>query len=319
MPAKQTYLGGYTAEELVDGEKVIKFLRGDDPIPYFVGPITTIEEQMGSAKFTAEGAAIFVLDRTLTFRPPMEERSSNRSAFDFWWKQLDYVFELPDPRLFPPLERLPAQADLDAVMRFTETAGDLAESSMLNAFDRGFNARKDDETGAEIVDTAFGLKDAQVGMSALLRHCDSRAQKDGARFGRVHEILATAAGLTPDLTAQAEQLRQLEQWHEAVVELHSRSVDQCLRDRLVRERGWKVFDYREHHRPDYLIRVYDYGDMLHWSRRSPELDALEPDDMLAAQNRHSFFEAMAGLAHLYIGFGELARRAIGQGPKESRR
>jgi hypothetical protein len=32
---KQTYMGGFTAEELLDGGKILKCLRGDDPIPFF--------------------------------------------------------------------------------------------------------------------------------------------------------------------------------------------------------------------------------------------------------------------------------------------
>jgi hypothetical protein len=308
-------MGGFTAEELLDGGKILKCLRGDDPIPFFVGPFTKIDERPGSAHFTAEGAVVYILDRTLPYRLPMKERIQNKDSFAFWWKQLDYVFGLPDPRAFPPLDHSLAQAELNAVTRFAETAGDLAESSMLNALDRGFSARKDDTTGEEIVKTAFGPKDAQVGMSALLRHCNSNAVKDGARYVWVDEILKTACSHTADSAVQAEQLRQLDAWRTAITTLRSRSVDQCLRDRLVSERGWQVFDYREHHRPDRLIRVYDYGDTLHWPKKTPELEALEADEMLAACNRHSFFEAMAGLAHLYIGFGELVRGAIGTAPQ----
>ena len=287
-------------------------MRGNDPIPYFVGSITTFDEEPGSARYVAEGVAVFVLDDPLRFSPPMQERGANQGAFDYWWKQLQFVFEFPDPRLFPPLEQQLAAEELNAVERFVETAGDLAESSMVNAVDRGFTARKDDETGEEIVEAAFGPKESHVGFSGLLRHCDSKAKKDGARFVRIHEILRAAAELTSDVTSKQEQVDQLEAWRAAVTLLHSRSVDQCLREKLVKQRGWKVLDYREHHRPDYLIRVYEYGDLLHWTTRSPEIDALELDAMLAAANRHSFFEAMTGLAHLYIGFGELARAALDQ-------
>jgi len=306
--SKQRTYAGFTTEELLD--KVIKFERGDDPIPFFVGPITRVVEEEDHAKFTAESAAVFLLDRPLPFALPLNERISAEDAATFWWKQLDYVFGLPDPRSFTRFgHRLP-QTEREAVERFVETAGDLAESGMLNSLDRGFSARKDDETGEEIVQRAFGPKDSEVGMSALLRHCDSRAKKDGARFEHVHQLLVAAAAQSSDELVRIEQLRQLELWRAAIEALHARSLDQCVRDRLVAERGWKVFDYHEHYRPDYLIRVYDYGDMLHWPRKTTELAALEADEFLAAANRHSFFEAMAGLAHLYVGFGELARTAL---------
>lgn len=42
-------------------------------------------------------------DVTLPFPPPLEEHVAEPQVFDFWWKQLHYVFRLPDPRRFPPL------------------------------------------------------------------------------------------------------------------------------------------------------------------------------------------------------------------------
>jgi hypothetical protein len=303
-------VAGMTLEELQD--KVIRFERGDDPVPYAVGLITKLEpDGKGYVHFTAEGPAVLLLSRDLPFELPMNEQIRNRAGFAFWWKQLDYVFNLTDPRTFPPLEAAVGTDERRAIERYIQTAADLAETEVLNALDQGFSARKNDETGEEIVAAAFGRKDAQLGLSGLLRHCDSRAHKDGARFGRIHEILLTAAEQTQDVPQKTEQLRQLEAWRAALELLHSLSLDQCVRDRLVSEKGWKVFDYREHHRPDFLIRVYDYGDLLHWPTQTRELEILEADEFLAAFNRHSFFEAIAGLAHLYIGFAELAGAALG--------
>jgi hypothetical protein len=262
-----------TLEEL--REKVIRFERGDDPVPYAVGLITKLEpDDKGFVHFTAEGPAVLLLNRDLPFELPMSEHVRNSAGFAFWWKQLGYVFGLSAPRSFPPLETAVGADEYRAVERYIQTAADLAESDVLNAIDQGFTAHKDDETGDEIVSAAFGRKDAQLGLSGLLRHCDSRAQKDGARFRRIHEALFASCERTEDAARRFEQLRQLEAWRAALELLHSRSLDQCVRDRLVIEKGWKVFDYREHHRPDFLIRVYDYGDLLHWQAPTPELETL---------------------------------------------
>lgn len=311
--SKQTYLG-FSAEELVDGDKIIKFFRGDDPIPYFVGPITSVTEEVGSANFRAEGPAVVLLGNPLPWALPFAELISNVEGFEFWWKQLDFAFGLRDPRSFMSLERELTAEDLNVLKRYTQTAADLAESSALNSVDRGFMVRKDDSTGAEHVKTAFGPKDSHAGLSILLRHCDSTASKDGARFARVTEILIDGASRVQEPAQQIDPTATVERWREAVTTLHRQSLDQCVRDRLVAERGWKVYDYREHHRPDYLLRVYDYGDLLHWGHQTDELAKLEEDEMLAAYNRHSFLEAMVGLAHLYIGFGELVRAAMGSAP-----
>lgn len=93
----------------------------------------------------------------------MNDRISNEDGSSFWWKQLDYVFNLPDPRSFPLLDNPVPQAEREAVERFVETAGDLAESAMLNSFDRGFCARKDDATGAEIVQLRSGRRTRRLG------------------------------------------------------------------------------------------------------------------------------------------------------------
>lgn len=291
--------------------KVIRSERGDDPVPYFVGVVTRVDPAgAGYLRYTAESAAVLVIDRDLSFELPMSEAVRNRDGFLFWWKQLDYIFALDDPRAFPALEA-DLGDDARAVKRFVETARELAETAGLNAVDRGLFVRIDDETDREkSVDVNLGRKESQLGLSGLLRHCDSKAAKDGARFQRIHELLATAAEQTTDEAVRAEQLRQLEAWREAVELLHSRSVDQCVRDSLVAEKGWRAFEYREHYRPDYLIRVYDYGDLLHWGQQTAELAELEADEFLAAYNRLAFLAAIAGLAHVYIGFGELARAAV---------
>jgi hypothetical protein len=82
-----------------------------------------------------------------------------------------------------------------------------------------------------------------------------------------------------------------------------------IRDRLVRDAGAKVLDYQEAHTPKELIRTYDYGELLHWGKERHTLEAWEKDEFLANERRMAFLAAASGLAHAYIGFGELARAA----------
>ena len=82
--------------------------------------------------------------RTSPFRPPLEEHIRAVAVFEFWWKQLDYVFDLADPRAFPPLPAAVASAQHKVVDRYVRIAGDLAASSLLNTVDEGFFVRMPD-------------------------------------------------------------------------------------------------------------------------------------------------------------------------------
>jgi hypothetical protein len=51
--------------------------------------------------------------------------------------------------------------------------------------------------------------------------------------------------------------------------------------------------------------------LIHWDRQRDELNALTSTPFDEAWQRYRFEEAVAGLAHLYIGFAGVVRAVLG--------
>ena len=244
------------------------------------------------------------------FPAPLGEHIVEPEVFDFFWKQLDYVFGLDDPRSFPPLPLDLTPEQRTTVERFIHVASELAASSLINSVREGFNVRMPDgPTGQEEIEVEFSRTDAQGGFAALLRQCDATDER--ASFARVRNILYVASDAAAD-DMHDERLQQLEAWRRAINRLHSKSLNQLLRDKLVADEGMGAFAYQEEHSPQQLLSIYNYGDLLHWGDCSPQLQAWEADPYLDHDRRLAYLDAACGLAHVYIGFAELARSTIGR-------
>lgn len=248
--------------------------------------------------------------RVAPFAPPMQEHVAEPKVFDFWWKQLDYVFGLPNPRSFPPLPEEFSPEQRGIVERFVHVAAELADSGLLNAVREGFNVRMPDGvSGPEEIEREFSRTDLQVGFAALLRQCDS--PKERANFERVRSILWLKSEAAQD-DAHDARLEQLEAWSRAAKRLHAKSLNQLLRDRLVKDEGIRAFEYTEQQSPQQLLSIYNYGDLIHWDdKKSPVIAQWEADPYIESDRRLAYLDAASGLAHLYIGFAELARCATG--------
>jgi hypothetical protein len=247
------------------------------------------------------------------FPIPLAEHVTAPQVFEFWWKQLGYVFALPNPRSFPPLPDVLGDEERAVVERYEQVTARLAGSGVLNALSEGFNIRQPEgPRGPEEITQNFSRADLQAGFAVFLRQCDSTDARERASFHRVRGILDRAAAATSD-EFRGERLAQLKAWRSAAGRLHTKSLNQLIRDKLVAEERLRAFAYDEEHTPSELLPIYDYGDLIHWdSERSPELAAFEQDPFTASDRRLAFLDAASGLAHLYIGFAELARAAIGR-------
>jgi hypothetical protein len=105
----------------------------------------------------------------------------------------------------------------------------------------------------------------------------------------------------------------LKAWRGAAKALHKKSLNQLIRDELASDEHVHAFVYEEEHEPEEVLRLYDYGDLIHWDpNKHPELAEFERDPFTASDRRLAFLDAASGLAHLYIGFAELARAAVGR-------
>ena len=248
-------------------------------------------------------------DVTVPFPPPLEEHVAEPQVFDFWWKQLHYVFGLPDPRRFPPLPDVLSSDERLTVERYVHVAGELAGSGLLNALREGFNVRMPEGPyGPEEIEREFSRTDLQVGFAGLLRQCDST--KERASFHGVRGILTQKADAEHD-DAREMHLAHLKAWRDAAKKLYLKSLNQLIRDKLVADEGLHAFAYNEEHSPGYLLSLYSYGDLIHWdSDKSTVVAEFERDPYIESDRRLAYLDAASGLAHLYIGFAELARTAL---------
>lgn len=275
----------------------------------FIGLIDEVASEGDQLSVTVYAPTKLVTDRREPpFPTPMSDYVLAPKVFDFWWKQLDYVFELPDPWTFPPLPTTLSTDELDIVQRYIRIAANLAGSGVLNALEEGFDVQiPDGPTGIEKIEKRFSPADLQVGFAGLLRQCDSPYER--ARFERVRGILWQAAEAAHD-SERDLRLEHLRTWGGAAKALRKKSLDQLLRDKLVRDEGMRVFEYDEEHSPEQLLKIYNYGELLHWGEESETVAEFERDEFVDSDRRLAYLEAAGALGQLYVGFGELARRAV---------
>lgn len=213
---------------------------------------------------------------------------------------------MPDPTTFPSLPNPLADDETAVIQRYVQTARDLAASAVVNATNEGVFVDIEDRTDIEHVVARLGQRDRQTGFAVLLRHCDSQQEK--ASFPRVANILWLASQGAED-DARDERLRVLAAWRKAVGRLHGKSLNQLLRDKLVADEGMRILDFQEPDAPQFLLSAFDYGDLLHWDRQRSVVAEWEQDDFTGADRRRAFLDVAVALAHVYIGFAELARSA----------
>jgi hypothetical protein len=271
-----------------------------------------------TVRVTVHGADKFVWDRLgpPPFPPPFSDRVSRPPAFDYWWRRLDWVFGLPDPRSFPPLPTTLPDEERAIVQRYVRVAGDLAHSSLLNSPKESYSYQLPQGPGGpEQIEKSFSPKDVQVGFAGLLRQADSGDEP--ANLHLVSRILMVASEAAQD-DRHDERIKQLKAWRYAVKELHNRSLDQLSRNKLVQE-GLQLFAYKEEHSPKELLNLYNYGDLIHWQKHRDVIAGFEQDEYVATDRQLAYLESAQSLGHLYVGFGELARHAMGEAPPERSR
>ena len=275
----------------------------------FVGYISSATpDGKGSLNVKTRGPEQLIVEHPLPYSAPMADRGSDTEAFEFWWKQLLFVFELPDPRSFPALPAFPAEKR-ETLERYIAIAEELAQSRVINAVDDGFTIYIDDDTDEtkELL-ARLPTKEIQTGFAAQLRQLDNRDEK--ASFGKAADALWLAAQETSD-ARQSERLEQLKAWRRAIGQLHGKSVNQLLRNKLVDDHGFAVLAYDEPHSPEYLLSAYGYGDLIHWGDKRGVVAAFEEDELSATETRSGFLRGAMGLSHMHMGFAVLARTAVG--------
>ena len=253
---------------------------------------------------TSSAPHCLVADKPLPWRPPGVRFATDPTGFQFWWRQLTYAFDLPNPSAFPPLPEPFPDVEATRAARFVYVTESLAASAAVSS-PGGITMSPAFHGEEEIIQTDFPPVDAQVGFAGLLRQCHNASEP--ASFKHVHNALWLAASSAQDQEAP-ERITAIKDWHRAIKSLRRNSLDQLIRDKLVREEGCGIFAWQEEMSPEQLLRTFNYGDLIHWGDGRVSLSTSD-DEFAVVYQRYEFLRAGLGLAHIYIGFGELVRAA----------
>lgn len=265
----------------------------------------------GFITVTARSFESLAVDETvLTFPAPLAEHSQKPQAFEYWWKMLQFVFNLPNPATFPPLPVMLTGDDREALRRYIAAAEEMAESSLLPGDDAVTVHVADGGAGIEHVDTTFSSNEITRGFTTLFRQFDA---DEAASFNQAQRILRAANDHAAD-QHHAERLAQVTAWGRARARLRGENlkvrVGQKLRDQGRMPSG---IPGEGEMSPETLISAYQYGDLIHWTDKRSIIEAVADDPFQQAWQRLAFLEAVTGPAHLYIGFSLVVRGALNLG------
>jgi len=255
---------------------------------------------------TGRSPLSFLKEMPLPFDPPGLDAGGDPAAFAHWWRQFVYVFELDDPRNVTPLTKQLALADATNAQRLVEVTERLAASSLLSS-STGVTVHQEHPGSEPVTTVDFPTFEIQAGFAVTLRQCDD--PDEPASFSKVKNALALACKGSDDPAAEVRSAK-VEAWGNAVKRLHQRSAEQLVRDRFVAAEGWRGFDFQEAYSPRQLVKMFNYGELIHWSAKSDVRS--DTPEFLALWQQYEFLVAAAGLAHLYVGVGELVRALLAQ-------
>jgi hypothetical protein len=245
----------------------------------------------------------------LRFPPPMIELARDRSGFEFCWSQIQFAFDLSDPRSFRAFPDPFIEAELAVLRRYLKQARELAGSAVLNAGDAGMHVTLTPD-GVEEVETTWPPTDSIVGFATMFRQF--YADDEEASFNAAQAILFPAAQAeVDDETNRVEELRR---WGRAVGISKEKSIDRSAHEALAAVGMMPPLEgnYPDRDKPARVISQYFYGDYVHWSSKKGHSETVarrEQSPFDDASYRYEFLKATIGLAHLYLGYGEVIRVA----------
>jgi hypothetical protein len=249
---------------------------------------------------------VAVEQNRLSYEPPMIEFATNPDGFYYVWQLLAFTFKLRDPRQFPRLDQKLTLNERQSLQRYGSEATDLAASQLLNG--PAELTVFVNESTEEAVKTSFQSKEITRGFAVSFRQFHSDGEP--ASFRRVHGI---ASRLAQDRLAESDW-RELKAWGKARSQLRGRPLKVLAGQELRRQSLWNSpqipDDYPPY--PEELISLYQYGDLIHWDRKREDLSALTATPWDHAWQQMRFLEAVAGLAHLYIGYAMVIQALFGK-------
>lgn len=248
-----------------------------------------------------------VQDDPLRFEPPRVPGLDLRAAA-YWWHQIAYAFRFDDPRSFPPVGRDRFTSDqLEVLERFAAAAEELGESSVLSG---EYRLRVDigDETG-ESVEAQFPKGENLRGLSVLFRQFYS--DEEIASFTRARKVLGEVCAQLED-AKRDKRLEQLRLWRKSHGRMRGAQLEMIVLEEMVSE-GRVPPSTLELARkgPNYLISLYNYGELIHFGDKRGHLKELVgAGPFEESWTKMEFLTTVTSFSHFYIGFAELIEAAL---------
>lgn len=249
------------------------------------------------------------LPQPLRFPPPYADRTKNPSGYAYWWQLFKLVFDLPDPRSFPRLTGF-QPAELQVIQRYIASCEELSESTVLS-HNGGVTVnlkRADDGSTKQTVTAQFPPREAIRGTTVLFRQLYSTEER--ASYTTVRKIIGRRIHECADADRDRRNETQ-KRWNKAHGQLRAYLLT-FLADRAACEaQGWATamipnVDVK----PEAVIKLFQYGDLIHWGDGAEELGELSKDEFHHAWNTMHYLETVIQLSHFYLGYSLLAKAAI---------
>ena len=255
-----------------------------------------------SVQFVPYEDSIHPID--LLFPPPLIECGSNRSAFEYQWEKLTYVFGLPDPASFPKLDVDPA--DRAVLTRFAEVGRRLAGYSAING--TGGLTIELTEEGTRSVRAEHPSDEAFAGTSVSFRQLHNPGEE--ASYDKVKGILFKSACRLPaaDMALFKEKMAV---WDEARKSLMNKMLATLICEKAAPPNPPADFSFSYRGiNPGELILTYNYGDSLHWGNHRDRFVELTADPTNADYYKHSCLIAIMTLSHFYFGVVQIIEEVL---------
>ncbi|WP_433524031.1 hypothetical protein ACQPZ2_01990 [Nocardia pseudovaccinii] len=258
-----------------------------------------------------------ILPVPLKFKPPLIERATDPSTFEYNWQHLTYAFDLPDPTEFPAFTQPVEQADRRNLMRFVQVCEKTSTYSVVS-HKGGLTLSMEGGDTNLIFDRVED--EVAVGFSVRFRQLHSSSAGD-PDFSNVANILAKYAKQETGVDAE-KRMGIIAEWRRARGQLMNRPLLNIVCRMVLEKNGCRPDQIEKQEmygdvNPTDIINLFNYGELIHFGKRSEDYDELADDPDQEGIQHHNFMVSMLGLIHLYFGFSRVILAALGTGTSSS--
>jgi hypothetical protein len=236
-----------------------------------------------------------------------EAKAGTNWPNEYWRSQMTYVFDVPEPGSFPPLEKPLASADERVLRRYIDVARELSQSHVLNDETIGFKLSFLHSS----VETTMPSGELLRGLSLGFRQLYSPEERGS--FSDAMRVLQLAAR-DSQTEATEVQLEQLARWGKIAGKLRSDWLPTLVYEHATGqgESASEPYPPPPEQTPEQLLKAFFYGDYIHWDRSSEQIETWSNDPLDNAVYRLFFLRAISQLAAVYVPFADVVAAALGE-------